>query len=124
MTKKEALEFSIELWEWLVDNPRKDKHHHPTLPTGNWSGSCPTCEYTTKLDHRKDCDGCPMYRCWPSVLGPVKTCLHTIYNKQPETAFDKWSKLKNNKGFPVLCYDISFFAAVLVEAFKERLDEL
>lgn len=105
MTKEESFRYSIELWEWLTDNPLKEKREHPTLPVNKWSGECAFCE----MDTTSICNECPMRNNWPGEEGLITLCHDSV--------FMDWD-LK--VGFS---YDRSFFAAVLVEAFKKRFGE-
>ena len=100
----EALELSIVLWEWLIDHPSAQKHDCPEVPARDWDGSCALCEYSDI------CAECPMYTHWPSATRFNNVCGLSVYIK--------WWHHR------AMDYDISFFAAVLVEAFKERLAEL
>jgi len=109
MTEKESLQYSIELWEWLVDNPDKFKIDHPTLPVDKWELSCALCEFDEGCCHK-----CPMLGHWPSSDGICDTCVTC-----DESAYFQWTDLWTN-----IEYDISFFAAVFVEAFKERLEDI
>lgn len=104
MTRYKSFKYAIELWEWLIDNPDKEKWQHPTLPVIMWEASCSFCQVDT--DH---CEECPMQYHWPSSEGPVVSC--------HDSAFRQWA----SQSEPILAYDRSFLAAVLVEAFKERL---
>ena len=46
LTKKKALSIAIVLWEWIVDNPGKEKHKWPGWAKYGWmSDDCPFCEY-------------------------------------------------------------------------------
>lgn len=65
LTKKKAIEISIELWEWLAETGDGNK--------ANWSGwkkyggmvcDCALCEYSTQQGGIKGdtiCDFCPLY---------------------------------------------------------------
>ena len=110
MTKIKALELSIELWEWLTDNPDKEKDEHPTLPVDRWFLGCALCQYNPGSG---SCGGCPMTGSWPSAYGICEDC-------GGDSAYEEWVDVESNL-YP---YDRSFLAAVLVEAFKERLAEL
>ena len=106
MTKIKALELSIELWEWLTDNPDKEKDEHPTLPVSDWLSDCALCQYNPD----GGCNRCPMAGGWPSAYGTCENC--------GDSAYEEWTE---SNLYP---YDRSFLAAVLVEAFKKRLAEL
>lgn len=75
MTKREALEHTIIIWDWLADNPGKNKWDCP-LVNKKWPYGCPCCEYvyfTTNLTpgvncHKPDSETlgyCPLKNFWP-----------------------------------------------------------
>ncbi|KKN57573.1 hypothetical protein LCGC14_0561190 [marine sediment metagenome] len=59
LTKKKALEIAIELWEWIVDNPGKEKREWPEWKKyGNMVFYCPFCQYGMSAYH-ENCN-CPL----------------------------------------------------------------
>ena len=55
LTKRKALKICKELWEWLAENPDKQKIHWPDWEKyGEMSHGCPCCEYR---DQRQDQEG-------------------------------------------------------------------
>lgn len=61
MTAREALDKSIELWEWLKLTGEQWKHHWPGFDGKKVYdrpfGDCYLCEYA-----QIDCDNCPYYQ--------------------------------------------------------------
>lgn len=116
MTQVESLEWSIKLWLWLADNPGKKKIDSPYPEVCGWTGLCPLCQYVKELHNGDSCAECPMAGGWPSSQGTQPVCGGRY------SAYGNWERsLDTRKG---LKYDVSFFALVLVEAYKERLEEL
>lgn len=65
MTKRQALELCIELWDWLADNPtaRKSKW----IGFAEWDkmeSDCPCCQYVAETT-----------KCAP-IRGEMEECLH------------------------------------------------
>ena len=71
MTKKQALEICKDLWQWLADNPMRDKVEWPGWNKlrekyGRFVHSCPCCSYVQQEQGQKgldfSCDGklCPL----------------------------------------------------------------
>ena len=49
LTRKKAIELSIALWTWIVDNPGKEKKDWPGWGKyGEMAGDCPLCEYSVR----------------------------------------------------------------------------
>lgn len=111
MTDIEALEYSIEMWNWLVDNPDKGKEDLTYTGESKWWTSCSLCSYDELF--RDDCEKCPMYKRWPG-----SSRLHGECQSKTWTAFDEYDRGNHS------LYDRAFFAMVLVEAFEKRLREL
>ena len=109
-TPIDALEFSIILWNWLVDNPEEYKGNCPDIYVGDWSSECALCEYSGDT-----CELCPMVGYWPIHSGKriLSKCADddSAYYMWEEHLFDH-------------IYDRAFMALLLVEAFEERLHEL
>lgn len=117
MTDIEALEWSIKLWNWLVDNPGKEKRESPFLEPLGWVGRCSLCEHVKEKHSRIwliSCKNCLMYDRWPTPHGNTETCTR-------DGAYVSWTR---HTAYRELNYDTSFFALILVEAFEERLKEL
>lgn len=89
LTKKRAIEISIELWEWLAKTGAEDKAKWPGWKNyGFMRCDCPLCEYDFR--HRrgscfKICDYCPLERGYNG-------CYFTPYdNWEDEAVFGKAS---------------------------------
>ncbi len=71
----------VKLWDWLVNNPTKDKYNWPEwIHNGGTSMAimrCFACEYTSVLTQRKhyDCTYCP----FGDFHG--KTCLDGLFGR-------------------------------------------
>lgn len=75
LTRKKAIEISIELWSWLAENGNEDKHDWPDWEKyGEMRSACPLCEL---FRGSLGCGKCPYY----SSLGDC-----TAYN----SPFVKW----------------------------------
>lgn len=70
MTLQEAKALHQELWNWLADNPDKQKHNWPRWERNGgdvervW-GFCFACEIGTKHGKDKACTNCPIS--WPGL---------------------------------------------------------
>lgn len=125
MTSKEALEKSIELWEWLAEDGRRGKCSpgSPVLIEKPISG-CYLCDFTTGGSNKRvltvDCTLCPMKDRWWGIDGKLcEVCF--IAN----SIYDKWNDLdidfkRDDKDL----YDIEFFAKLMAENMQEVLDEI
>ena len=69
LTKKRVLELTLELWQWLYDNPNKRKENWP-----GWEGNggsyysetkCFACSYTFAQKDGDGCNLCPLLPLWP-----------------------------------------------------------
>jgi len=65
-SRKQALEWTRDLWNWLCKNPRKEKHEWPGWTTrSDCKHHCPCCEYaTSRTTGRMNCDKCPLLGHW------------------------------------------------------------
>ena len=63
LTKKKALDISIELWEWLAEDGSRRKSDWPGWGKyGGMRADCPLCEYTSRAEHRDQISLC-RYTC-------------------------------------------------------------
>ena len=62
LTKKKAIEISIELWEWMAETGAEDKHMWEGWKKyGRMCAHCPLCEYVTRRDAAfRNCLSCPL----------------------------------------------------------------
>lgn len=64
ITRREALEIHVELWDWLAETGCEDKLLWPGWGTyGDMRNSCPCCEYS-----QGNCKICPMKDFWETCL--------------------------------------------------------
>lgn len=111
-TKIQALKDSIELWEWLADNPGESKtNFYGSFNIAEMKSYCPICEE----NETSMCNGCLMVNRWPLAEGDelVDECCRESEG-EVESAFVQWDEY-GRKSEP---------AMLLVEAFKKRLKEL
>lgn len=71
ITREQAVKESLEMWEWLRDNPDKTKkgYLNKFKPNEEIMCGCYFCEYSHKeIDdiHSLDCNICPAYGLWGS----------------------------------------------------------
>jgi len=65
LTKRRALEICRDMWDWLADNPEREKEDWPGWEeVGRMLDNCPCCEYTCQ-QVGDFCDHCPLYYYWP-----------------------------------------------------------
>ena len=66
LTKKKALEISIELWEWLAETGSDNKEDWPGWAKyGRMECTCALCEYSRRQQKNKPwwaCTPCPLYK--------------------------------------------------------------
>ena len=72
LTKRKALELTVELWDWLTNNPEKKKTDWPGWELNGGKipkllNDCPCCEYDDQhMTHFDDyCEHCPLLEYWP-----------------------------------------------------------
>lgn len=69
LTKKRALKLTIELWQWLYDNPKSEKRYWLgwRKNKGRYTavGDCFACEYAFRSLKKVGCDKCPLLQLWP-----------------------------------------------------------
>ncbi|KKL55401.1 hypothetical protein LCGC14_2255790 [marine sediment metagenome] len=57
LTKKKAIDISIELWAWLAETGKKKPNWTGWEKYGEMKNRCPLCEYANK-----DCVNCSYYK--------------------------------------------------------------
>ena len=78
LTKKKAIEISIELWAWLAETGKVYKSAWPGWEKyGEMGNDCALCEQDAR-ESQEDCGKCPYY----AKFG---------YCPDPENPFGKWS---------------------------------
>lgn len=100
----EALERTLELWEWLAATGSRDKQNWPGWKQVKQSVlfHCYLCEYT-----RGKCQKCPLYGKWDGAL----TCT------TKDAPFDNWTRSEHaaySKG-------IKAYAQVIVDLCRDEL---
>ena len=116
-----VVEQAIELWEWLAQHPGERKlQFKGSYSVEEMISQCPFCQYCKDLDimyYGEDnlgCESCIMKGRWPASISNqdnIKSC--QAGSDKYMTAYDVWEKTGSVSS-----------AAILVKAFKERLDEL
>ena len=99
MNKLETLEICLELWEWLVLNPKLDKSGWPEWEKyGSMIYACPCCEYVgysykmTLPDRIERCKECPLTGiAWKDRGDLAFFCL------ERESPFYRWTHCPDNK---------------------------
>lgn len=74
LTKKKAIEISIELWGWLAETGKLKSEWEGWEKYGTMLADCPCCEY---VQTRGGCEDCPIAQ---------------RYNDCYETAFGGWHR--------------------------------
>jgi hypothetical protein len=90
LTEKRAIKLSIELWQWLYDNPTLSKEHWPknaVYDLENMKGQCFCCEYYVEYPYMKCSarDNGTLFKC---PLMSLLLC-GTAY---PISAYVQWMK--------------------------------
>ena len=80
LTKKKAIEISIELWTFLAETGGQKLDWNGWNKYGYMSASCPLCEYSRGL-----CKSCPYYK-------KFKPCCSL--GDKPVTIYDYWEAAK------------------------------
>ena len=109
ITKKEALQYSVNLWFWYSNNLGSDYTQFPEY--SHKYTACALCEYDGQSEDSDGCTHCPMFGMWPTATGYTEEC---------DENDDAYSELYNKK---LITYDKCFFALVILEAFQQQLDK-
>ena len=116
LTRKQALNETIELFEKLAEKAREGKAVEKSKIPGPWlnySACCPCCEYNKYKPFSSDgvCKNCPMKGHW------MAGCC--VNKKSPYT---KWFKLvasKQTDNITPCCIDIEFFCLLIADLARE-----
>lgn len=84
LTKRQALELTRDLWQWLAENPKREKLEWPGWHEhGYMNANCPCCQYTidNDPDGKVNCSMCPLITLWPV---PIRFCL------DPSSPYIQW----------------------------------
>ena len=98
LTKKKAIEITIELWKWLEENPKLGKSAWPKWKKyGIMAFNCPCCEYTEGKTDKKysymDCEKfCPLIEIWPYEKTP-----EYVPCEDPKSPYSKWDDNDTSK---------------------------
>lgn len=106
MTKIEALNYTITLWQYLADHPQAYKRDAILAlnMSDDWICGCPCCAYDEQFNDLVACSHCPIW-----------TCENRCGTRGE--AYDKW--LNNPKDFPLR----SASAQQIVDLAKAKLQE-
>ena len=84
LTRKKAIELSIELWEWLAETGAMMKLYWPKWKEYGYANcDCFLCEYGFRKKHSDTCLNCPLKRC----LG--YSCYGTAYGEWEDARTEK-----------------------------------
>ena len=116
LTKKLALEICRDLWNWLGENPGRDKQSWPGWRSNGGDiqtmvALCPCCEYVHRGKNRKcriEKSHCPLSGLWHDTDKSVR-CV-TGY-------FAKWENVTDPESNSLIAFKIR-------DAAIQRLDEL
>jgi hypothetical protein len=69
MTLKQSLELTVQMWDWLAENPSQTKTDflviHPKYPQ-TFLAKCALCAYSKQPNGLIDCNICPLKEFWKS----------------------------------------------------------
>ena len=90
LPKKKALQITADLWEWLEDNPKKEKEEWPEWKENGggipmMESECACCEYA-----QLECNRCPLIKLWREKFSGGDPCMGESY-------FNTWRKAKSPK---------------------------
>ena len=88
LTKKKAIEISIELWTYLAETGEQKFEWLEWERYGEMQCDCAFCEYDKR--HSNDCEHCPYYE----VFG---SCESNPWEREAPTIFDNWNSAKTPK---------------------------
>ncbi len=90
LTKKRALFLCWKLWQWLAENPSKDKGDWPKWKSNgggvvDMGAHCPCCEFPPEDEFDSPiCSKCPLVGFWDAPRGGSQLCLGN------DAQFYKW----------------------------------
>jgi hypothetical protein len=106
LTKKKAIEITIELWKWMEQNPDKNKQDWPGWRVYDYADcGCSCCEYTKRKTRNvtidKNCEEfCPLIMLWPYKRDISSDGITIRMScEQDQSIYAKWSQshFKKNK---------------------------
>lgn len=93
LTKKKAIEISIELWTWLAETGKRKYEWHGWEKYGEMQCDCPLCEYSLIKKEVHDCLGkCPYYEKFGFCFGGDSVWHKWNFAQAPRTR-KKYAKL-------------------------------
>lgn len=95
LTKKKAIELTIELWKWVYKNKSFDKKAWPEWDKyGYVKNECFCCEYVDRKPHlfgNMDCvEYCPLYKLWPHEASYSDGQLMAVPCQSNNSSFERW----------------------------------
>jgi hypothetical protein len=67
LTKKKAIDISIELWTWLAETGKKKYEWDGWEQYGEMYEGCALCEYSHRQSGRVTCSACSYYECFNNI---------------------------------------------------------
>ena len=107
-TEKEAVYHAMLLWEYLKNNPEKDKRDYlevngvEDLYAEYWQGDCPCCEYYIQ-PNKELCEGC--------LLNVPELCHLNLQG----SAYDLWNQVSDRR---------AKYAEIIYNALADKYKEL
>ena len=102
LTKEEALQHCVALWEWLAKNPSKDKEDWPEWKKNGGKfqarSYCFACEFSLQQKHNCCNDNCVL-PCFASLCGCTETnspYIHWFYSKNPDARIRNAKRIRDS----------------------------
>lgn len=125
-TKREALEACREHWQWLAENPGKDKDDWPEL-CPSIRDDCYCCEYMgyrPRVEWKLNCRKCPLTGyAWQPDKWPACTQEGSVYRHWSDKMEDLWERETEISREDILD-QIALYAQKMVEACDKALSDL
>lgn len=86
LSKKRAIELTLELWQWLYKHPDKGKFKWPEWEYNG--GKYPTVINDCFACNKGPCSKCPLLPLWPDTCCP---------GAHQSTIYTRWAAAKSNK---------------------------
>jgi len=91
LTKKKAIEISIELWTWLAETGARGKESWPgwdRLPEMTYD--CPFCQYAKRHYHPNDnCKRCPYFKVFGDCCADDSPFILWVVVEHPDDSEDR-----------------------------------
>ena len=91
VTERQALEWTRDLWDWLAENPGKEKFQWPGWETRqSQTSECPCCGFDDierQKNHKPHCYNCPLKRRWGK---PAPGDTHFLACNRETSPFFQW----------------------------------